>query len=66
MLNVSYDPTRELYQELNAAFAIRLRQLIEGQAGPRPFMDVRDVRRIMPHRYPFLMVDRILKVELLK
>ena len=29
LLNVSYDPTRELYQDLNAAFA----QLWKGQTG---------------------------------
>lgn len=26
-------------------------------------MDIQDVMRILPHRYPFLMVDRILKFE---
>ena len=31
LLNVSYDPTRELYQDVNAAFA----QAVEGQDGPR-------------------------------
>ena len=29
LLNVSYDPTRELYKEINAAFA----KILEGQTG---------------------------------
>jgi len=29
----------------------------------RPELDVRSVQRILPHRYPFLMVDRIIEVE---
>jgi 3-hydroxyacyl-[acyl-carrier-protein] dehydratase len=28
--------------------------------------DVNEIQRILPHRYPFLMVDRILEVERLK
>jgi UDP-3-O-[3-hydroxymyristoyl] N-acetylglucosamine deacetylase/3-hydroxyacyl-[acyl-carrier-protein] dehydratase len=26
-------------------------------------MDIRDVMRLLPHRYPFLMVDRVVKLE---
>lgn len=30
----------------------------------RPFvMDVKDIQRRLPHRYPFLLVDRVLEVE---
>ena len=28
-----------------------------------PSIDVRKVQRILPHRYPFLMIDRILEIE---
>ena len=28
-----------------------------------PVMDIRKIARLLPHRYPFLMVDRILKLE---
>ena len=28
-----------------------------------PKLDVREVQRVLPHRYPFLMVDRILQIE---
>jgi 3-hydroxyacyl-[acyl-carrier-protein] dehydratase len=27
-------------------------------------MDVEDIKRILPHRYPFLLVDRILSLEI--
>lgn len=26
-------------------------------------MDIQEIRRILPHRYPFLLVDRILEIE---
>jgi len=48
---------------LNAAFAARLRRLIEQEAEPEQYVDVREIRRVLPHRYPFLMVDRILRIE---
>jgi len=28
-----------------------------------PILDVNDIRRILPHRYPFLLVDRIIELE---
>ena len=32
--------------------------------GPgEPVMDIRKIMRLLPHRYPFLMVDRILSIE---
>ena len=30
---------------------------------PSPIMDVRDIERMLPHRYPFLLVDRVVSVE---
>lgn len=29
-------------------------------------LDVKDVIKILPHRYPFLLVDRILEIDLEK
>lgn len=49
--------------KLNSAFARRLRSLLLEEAGPEEYMDVREIRRVLPHRYPFLMVDRVLQVE---
>jgi 3-hydroxymyristoyl/3-hydroxydecanoyl-(acyl carrier protein) dehydratase len=28
-----------------------------------PILDVNEIRQIMPHRYPFLLVDRIIELE---
>ena len=27
-------------------------------------MDIKEIQRILPHRYPFLLVDRIIKIDL--
>ena len=32
-------------------------------AVPRPPLEIEDIKRILPHRYPFLLVDRILEME---
>lgn len=29
----------------------------------RPAMDIRKIMRLLPHRYPFLMVDRVLEID---
>ncbi len=39
--------------------AIRLHRLLSG----KPVMDIHAIRRILPHRYPFLMVDRVIEME---
>jgi UDP-3-O-[3-hydroxymyristoyl] N-acetylglucosamine deacetylase/3-hydroxyacyl-[acyl-carrier-protein] dehydratase len=48
---------------LNIALARRLHQLMQEEAGREEYLDVLEVRRVLPHRYPFLMVDRVLRVE---
>ena len=53
---------------LNHALVRRLREQIQAQQQARrqlaePLMDVRRIMRVLPHRYPFLMVDRILSIE---
>ncbi len=39
--------------------AIRLRKLLTG----KPVMDIHDIKRILPHRYPFLLVDRVVEIH---
>ncbi len=39
--------------------AIDLRKALTG----KPVMDIQAIRRILPHRYPFLLVDRVLEME---
>lgn len=50
--------------QLNARFASRIRRIVEKEEkGPEEYLDIRDIQEILPHRYPFLMVDRILSIE---
>jgi UDP-3-O-[3-hydroxymyristoyl] N-acetylglucosamine deacetylase/3-hydroxyacyl-[acyl-carrier-protein] dehydratase len=37
--------------------------LLRRQAQATPALDIHRVRRILPHRYPFLMVDRIVEID---
>lgn len=54
---------------LNTAFAKQIRKEIKRQdmQAPRynpsaePLMDVNEIRRLLPHRYPFMMVDKIIE-----
>src|ERR1700730_2734771 len=32
-------------------------------SAPKPLLDVNEIRQILPHRYPFLLVDRITELE---
>jgi len=45
----------------NVAAARAIRQRARRAGGP--YMDVRQIVDVMPHRYPFLLVDRILEME---
>ena len=50
--------------KLNTVFAARLSALYrEKQAIPEEYLTIREIQKILPHRYPFLLVDRILKIE---
>ena len=40
-----------------------LKKLRKGVAGLKPAFEIADILRVMPHRYPFLLVDRILELE---
>jgi 3-hydroxyacyl-[acyl-carrier-protein] dehydratase len=35
-------------------------------SNPRKIMDVKDIVKILPHRYPFLLVDKIIEIDLEK
>jgi UDP-3-O-[3-hydroxymyristoyl] N-acetylglucosamine deacetylase/3-hydroxyacyl-[acyl-carrier-protein] dehydratase len=49
---------------LNVRLAERIRRvLLERAAPPRPsIMDVRAIRKVLPHRYPLLLVDRLVEL----
>jgi UDP-3-O-[3-hydroxymyristoyl] N-acetylglucosamine deacetylase/3-hydroxyacyl-[acyl-carrier-protein] dehydratase len=53
---------------LNHAMVRRLTQMLHAQRRSRlalgePVMDVRHILRIMPHRYPMLLVDRVIEMD---
>lgn len=53
---------------LNHALARRLLQMADRQekssrTGEVPTMDIRQISRILPHRYPFLLVDRVVHID---
>ena len=52
----------------NVAFARQLKRLREAQKGipqydptEAPLFDIHDIERLLPHRYPFLLVDKIIR-----
>jgi 3-hydroxyacyl-[acyl-carrier-protein] dehydratase len=30
----------------------------------KPFLDIKEIVKILPHRYPFLLIDRVLEIDL--
>ena len=48
---------------LTLELAQRLRQEIARVENPRGLLDIRQIERILPHRYPFLLVDRVVETE---
>jgi UDP-3-O-[3-hydroxymyristoyl] N-acetylglucosamine deacetylase/3-hydroxyacyl-[acyl-carrier-protein] dehydratase len=32
-------------------------------AEPEPLLDIREIQKVLPHRFPFLLVDRVLAIE---
>lgn len=51
---------------LNASLVRKLLQAVGEPAAdppPEPAMDIAEIRSILPHRYPFLLVDRVLEIE---
>ena len=54
--------------ELNHTLVGRLADQIAARAQAKalaaePLMDIRSIMRLLPHRYPFLMIDRIVEIE---
>jgi 3-hydroxyacyl-[acyl-carrier-protein] dehydratase len=38
--------------------------MAEPNSEPMPLMNTKDIENILPHRYPFLLVDRVLQIDL--
>ncbi len=47
----------------NVALARRLRQLLGRPSDGSPALDISAILQHLPHRYPFLLVDRVLEIE---
>ncbi len=47
----------------NVALARRLRELLDRAEGTGPRLGIEEILQHIPHRYPFLLVDRILEFE---
>ena len=52
----------ELVEKLSAAYA-REREVEDVLINADQGLDVRQLQRVLPHRYPFLLVDRILEID---
>lgn len=50
---------------LNRKLVEQLRRAMEEERGTREVetFDIREIQQILPHRYPFLLVDRVLELE---
>lgn len=52
---------------LNVRLVKAMRAQMEGKAPPgfvqREILDIRRIQQILPHRYPFLLVDRVLELQ---
>ncbi len=55
-----HDLNHALVRKLAAQMSSRGRTI---SATGEPIMDIRRIMRVLPHRYPFLMIDRVLQVE---
>ncbi len=59
---------RQSGHSLNHQLVRRLRELesaeqLDKKIHAEPVFDIRQIQRILPHRYPFLMVDRVVELE---
>ncbi|MFH0910982.1 MAG: UDP-3-O-acyl-N-acetylglucosamine deacetylase [Planctomycetota bacterium] len=48
---------------LNSTFVQEVERAMRKEAHPKGVMDIREIEATLPHRYPFLLVDRILEIE---
>ena len=55
-----HDLNHALVRKLSDAIATNQYRLSQSA---EPLMDIRKIMRLLPHRYPFLMIDRIISIE---
>ncbi len=54
--SLNHDMARKLLAQKDA------KRLSSTLTGP-PVMDIRQIQRLLPHRYPFLLVDRVIEID---
>lgn len=54
--SLNHDLVRRLTEQMTAKH--RSRQTIR-----EPMLDIRHIMRLLPHRYPFLMIDRVIEID---
>ncbi|NLE28240.1 MAG: UDP-3-O-[3-hydroxymyristoyl] N-acetylglucosamine deacetylase [Phycisphaerae bacterium] len=61
---VCYKSGHSLNQALVKKLSAKIRQIeLERQITAKPILDIRQIQRILPHRYPFLLVDRVIEID---
>lgn len=61
---VCYRSGHSLNQALVKKLAARLKILeLDRKLLAKPALDIRQIQRILPHRYPFLLVDKVIEIE---
>ena len=60
---VAYRSGHDLNHALVRKLVHRISAKGKGASSGEPVMDIRRIMRVLPHRYPFLMIDRILQID---
>lgn len=61
---VCYKSGHSLNQALVKKISARIKQIeLDRKITAKPVLDIRQIQRILPHRYPFLLVDRVIEIE---
>jgi UDP-3-O-[3-hydroxymyristoyl] N-acetylglucosamine deacetylase/3-hydroxyacyl-[acyl-carrier-protein] dehydratase len=61
---VCYKSGHSLNQALVKKLAARVKQIeLDRKIAAKPVLDIRQIQRILPHRYPFLLVDRVIEID---
>ncbi|MFH1867593.1 MAG: UDP-3-O-acyl-N-acetylglucosamine deacetylase [Candidatus Omnitrophota bacterium] len=57
---------QKVYEQYKSQNAFDPKLQVEAPPAPKGVLDIDDIKRILPHRYPFLMIDRILELGEMK
>lgn len=61
---VCYKSGHSLNQALVKKLHARIMQIeLDRKIAAKPVMDIRQIQRTLPHRYPFLLVDRVIEID---